>query len=655
MAIETGKRDESAPKDGTGVKRRGLLRFGTLITAFSGVSAISALGASTAYAAPGDKNPPTTTYVPTAEKGSAAGVATLDANTRIPYAQLPDLSSSFVAWENAAKHGAVGDDATNSRDAIDAAILTCSNAGGGIVFLPPGRYVVGGPITPRSNVTVYGPGVTIRTTVADNVFYARTVACKDFTIDGLTIVGSVTSYPRVPTRARVTSGPGCVSAFQASGDTDTDSPGGARIENITVRNCTFRNCSGLPVLLKGIRGILRVQNNEFTNNMDVGFVFYEELIFTGNHVYGSADNGVSASRGGQKITITGNTFENCAYNGIFVAGFLADKGPQNFTISGNVVKDVGNSGIYLDAAPKHGVVTGNELDGGYFRGPADYPTDGAVSGVFIGGYPTTDRATPTDWAEGITVAGNQIRRFPRAGIHGTALRRVLIVGNQISDIGSQYMANGTPVPAAEPLTNVGILIENAATTSQTVVAMNHITDSRTTPYCNWGIIPVGSAALDEFMNTMYGCRNPYNLVETGQTRNINWGAVFQQNTKHTAGSTAGATAATGTVAGFDINGAPGSTRRHKILSAGSDRWQFGGSGDAESGANAGTNFRINAYDDAGIFIKKMLDITRDGKIAFAGANAVSPPTLPAAATDTATTQALVNAIRAALIANGLAV
>lgn len=81
-------------KADAGIKRRGLLRFGTIVTAFTGASAISALGANNAQAAPGDKNPPNT-YVPIAEKGVASGVATLDVESKIPPTQLPDLSASY--------------------------------------------------------------------------------------------------------------------------------------------------------------------------------------------------------------------------------------------------------------------------------------------------------------------------------------------------------------------------------------------------------------------------------------------------------------------------------------------------------------------------------------------------------------------------------
>ena len=76
-----------------GVKRRGLLRLGTLITAFTGASTVAALAAEPAKAAPG--KPPAGDYVPLAEKGAASGVATLDVGSKIPAAQLPDLSATI--------------------------------------------------------------------------------------------------------------------------------------------------------------------------------------------------------------------------------------------------------------------------------------------------------------------------------------------------------------------------------------------------------------------------------------------------------------------------------------------------------------------------------------------------------------------------------
>lgn len=96
MASETGNRDHATPQSGAGVKRRKLLRFGTLITALTGASAISVINAGDVEAAPGDKNP-STAYVPMAEKGAPLGVATLDVESKIPAALLPDLSATIAS------------------------------------------------------------------------------------------------------------------------------------------------------------------------------------------------------------------------------------------------------------------------------------------------------------------------------------------------------------------------------------------------------------------------------------------------------------------------------------------------------------------------------------------------------------------------------
>jgi hypothetical protein len=79
MSSEDGKKDQLTP-------RRGLLRFGTLVTAFTGASAMSAMSA---HAAPGGDK---TAYVPTAEKGAPLGVAALDIESHVPATQLPDLT-----------------------------------------------------------------------------------------------------------------------------------------------------------------------------------------------------------------------------------------------------------------------------------------------------------------------------------------------------------------------------------------------------------------------------------------------------------------------------------------------------------------------------------------------------------------------------------
>ncbi|WP_147294377.1 hypothetical protein [Arthrobacter sp. RT-1] len=88
------------PKSSDGVQRRRLLKSGTLVAALTGISTLSAVETDVAHAA--DNTNPLAGYIPTAEKGAASGVATLDPNSKIPPTQLPDLSSTILESISAA-------------------------------------------------------------------------------------------------------------------------------------------------------------------------------------------------------------------------------------------------------------------------------------------------------------------------------------------------------------------------------------------------------------------------------------------------------------------------------------------------------------------------------------------------------------------------
>lgn len=135
------------------VERRGLLRLGTIATAVTGASALTGLGAQRATAA-GDNAASATQYVPTAEKGAASGVATLDTGAKIPASQLPDLSTVYVAKGNLAytvkDFGAVGDGVADDTAACQAALEA---AMGSTVRFTPGTYKVK-QLSILSNTTV---------------------------------------------------------------------------------------------------------------------------------------------------------------------------------------------------------------------------------------------------------------------------------------------------------------------------------------------------------------------------------------------------------------------------------------------------------------------------------------------------------------------
>lgn len=152
MAREYENNRQAVPQSAAGVKRRGLLHIGTLLSALTGASALSSMGADSAHAASGDKPSPNT-YVPIAEKGSPSGVASLDMNATIVPTQLPDLSGTYAQKSRRAKSvkdfGAIGDGRANDTAAIQAVL-----DGGGHVFFPMGSYKVTATLIVPGNAEV---------------------------------------------------------------------------------------------------------------------------------------------------------------------------------------------------------------------------------------------------------------------------------------------------------------------------------------------------------------------------------------------------------------------------------------------------------------------------------------------------------------------
>lgn len=133
------------------------------------------MGTTRAYAAPGDK-PPTGTYVPLAEKGAASGVATLDASSKIPTAQLPNLSATFVSKGDLGVHvkdyGAIGDGITNDTNAILSAATAAAAIGAPVVFRRE-RYRISALEVP-ANTTFLTNGCTFVKTENNSTYALRT-------------------------------------------------------------------------------------------------------------------------------------------------------------------------------------------------------------------------------------------------------------------------------------------------------------------------------------------------------------------------------------------------------------------------------------------------------------------------------------------------
>lgn len=92
------------------------------------------------------------------------------------------------------QYGALGDGATNDLAAINAAASAANAAGGGIVFFPPGTYVVSNVITTFVTVQFLGSGSgvsTIRTSISTNVFGGTTLPTR---VSGLRFTTAAASH-----------------------------------------------------------------------------------------------------------------------------------------------------------------------------------------------------------------------------------------------------------------------------------------------------------------------------------------------------------------------------------------------------------------------------------------------------------------------------
>lgn len=398
--------------------------------------------------------------------------------------------------------------------AINAAIVAADAAGGGTVELStPGVY------TTSASIDLTGTYVTLRMARGVVIYpnfvgpaISHTGPATSVTIEGGTLRGKVNmpADTTKPSHARTTSGAGCTFGIDMVGTGAFTNPAnGAPLTDITIRSVRVENCSVEPIRVFGCAGRVLVEGCYFVNNNDAGFGYNESLIVVGNTNYLSQDNGFSLSRGNKNVVCVGNVAECCAYAGIFVAGFIGEPGPEGWTIQGNVVRNPGSNGIQMSSGPQHGVVSGNTLIGGYFRGPTDIPNDTANIGISIGGLSDTQKAS------GLLIAENVIREFAGGGIFiGSYVDDVLVKNNMVRDIGSQYLSDGvTLAPSASSSNNCGIMVyQSGVSQSNLRFEGNSVVDARSPQYMNYPFTPwpANNAAL--INNDFHTGRAPIPLV-----------------------------------------------------------------------------------------------------------------------------------------------
>jgi hypothetical protein len=504
------------------------------------------------------------------------------------------------------------------------------------IYLAGGTYTVTGLIDcTGTNIHIVGAGrgVTIiqgTGGVTIDAIFGSTGAVNKITIESLTIQGAALDTITLPTRARTYSGTQINTGIKFAGSLV---PGSSNpvIQNVLVRDVECIGTTSLPVYLQGITGYAKVTESRFYNTMDVGWTYCQKAICTNNESFKSADNGFSLSRGNLSVTCTGNTVDLCCYWGIWVSGFVItgsntnESGPVDFSVVGNTVTNAGAVGIKADDGPQRGVIAGNLVDKAY-RGPTDGPSNLMGIGVAVGGYPSSVRATPTVFAQDVLVVANTLANCDLGGVQVAGAKNVTVRANHIVNAGSQFMADGTtPVSSSDAGQNfgVGAMIGAETTVTNLSIRNNAMVDTRGTPFMNSPYYTSSTVTPDVSNNYAVGGRI---AVTTNDNTNDSYAGtkLFTGNTKFSGGATAGANSASGTVTGFDINGAAASTRPFRVMTAGVERWHMRGNSTAEGGSNAGTDWELRARSDAGADLGAALTVTRSDLHAVWGAAVQKP-------------------------------
>jgi polygalacturonase len=364
---------------------------------------------------------------------------------------------------NVKDYGATGDGSTNDLTAINNASSAASTAGGGIVWFPPGTYMVNAPVLMRTNVTLMGGGrgaATIKMMAVANQHILdypaggqTNFAVRDLTLDGnkasatgtsngLSLVTAVNALiENVEIKNVRTRG---INSYQCVGvtlrnvrvvdsgvgdDLDTGTYTGIAVwgSNYSLENCQVKSASGIGIALVGASSDVRIDGCEVDASGYIGIA-----------LGGAANTDVVVS--------------DCSV--LNVGGNAIDTGNAvRVAVSGNVIKDCAITGICMDGG-SHQTIVGNQV-----YSPAQKGIDVSTS---TGG--------------GCTVVGNSVIEPGHHGIQVVGVPGTAVTANVVRNVGQFWN---------------GITVYNG---SGTVITGNQVTDSRAPKLSQFGVHITGNSA-----------------------------------------------------------------------------------------------------------------------------------------------------------------
>jgi len=338
-----------------------------------------------------------TSKLDASQKGAASGVASLDSGTKIPVAQIPDAVKPDNSGKpvgkgelmfNVKDYGAKGDGATDDATSVQNTITAA--AGGGIVYFPPGTYNIGSPLSlTASNIQLRGAGqssvlrVPPGNSTSNALIYRVTGAwVENVSVTDLRFEGRWEEF-----NSQIVGANGLITMKFVRG---------LRIERCYLKNSrafslNINNCDDVTVadsrFENGARDFIAVWgtprisiiNNKLNHNDDDGISVNIEA------------TGLTAPSRAQ-VTITGNHLSD--------TGPIRTQAPKGVVITGNTLSRTRGMGIYLGVlnATATDLSTGhsNIIQGNVIRDVIDrqWNIDGAMGSVNLRTYILVESLVP---------------------------------------------------------------------------------------------------------------------------------------------------------------------------------------------------------------------------------------------------------------------
>jgi Pectate lyase superfamily protein/Right handed beta helix region len=354
--------------------------------------------------------------------GGGLGVVTLARS------QPAAAASMLTGYFDVKDYGATGNGSTDDKQKIQDAITAADNAGGGVVWFPPGTYMVSGRIQCKTGVWLRGAGSksVIKATNTSNEQTVFGFGVNDVTISDLVIDGNRTG------RTGITTLHGNV---RFDGTSDSTQSQNIHVHDCEIREslgigCTFINVKDASVMDCWVHGCGKPGTADLGDGIDC-FYNCENIRYQGNLIEDTTDDAIGLNAEGieqdgsrhgsthalRRVTIVGNVVAP----GTEANSCFAASGAKQVVVDGNVFFQGQGTCVsvrnFFDTPGEDVTITNNVVIDGGVGGSAFSPAIsliGAASGTVL-----------DDWGSAgcnrIVISDNVIKNPRWTGISLTAL------------------------------------------------------------------------------------------------------------------------------------------------------------------------------------------------------------------------------------------